>query len=69
MSAPNRNAHFKVLNIQNTGDRKCRKCDGWLDHWYNYSGSRRGTCAIVPCGNPAEVGAHIQIDEWRHDFS
>jgi hypothetical protein len=65
---PHRNSHWKLLNIKGTSDNKC-VCNSWLDHWYNYTDSSRETCAVVPCSNPAQVGAHVQVDDWRSDFS
>ena len=68
MAKPHRNSHWKVTNLRGTSGRRC-KCSSWMDHWFNYTGRERDICAIVPCGNPAQVGAHVLIDDWRTDFS
>ncbi len=68
MSKPTRNSHWCVRNINGTSKNKC-KCKSWLSHWRNYTDSERIYCSVVPCNNPAEVGAHVQIDDWRSDFS
>ncbi len=68
MAKPNRNSHWCVRNINGTTKNKC-ECKSWLAHWRNYTDSSRIYCAAVPCGNEAEVGAHVQIDDWRTDFS
>ena len=63
-----RNAHFCVRNLNGTSKNQC-ECRSWLRHWKNYTGSGRTLCAVVPCGREAEVGGHVQIDDWRSDFS
>jgi hypothetical protein len=68
MPKPNRNSHWCVRNINGTTKNKC-ECKSWLAHWRNYTDSKRIYCAAVPCSNQAEVGAHVQIDDWRSDFS
>ncbi len=67
-SKPNRNSHYCVRNINGTTKNQC-DCANWLAHWRNYTESHRATCSAVPCNNPAQVGAHVQIDDWRSDFS
>ena len=68
MARPNRNTHWCVRNINGTSSNKCM-CKSWLAHWRNYTDSERVYCAVVPCNNPAQVGAHVQVDDWRSDFS
>ena len=60
----NKNSHWAVRNINGTSDNKC-ECKGWLTHWKLATGSVRTRCAVVGCGRPAEVGAHVQITDGR----
>jgi hypothetical protein len=55
---PSMNTNKLVRNIRGTASRNCR-CGSWLDHWRNETRSRRRTCAVLGCGNPAAVGGHV----------
>lgn len=41
-------------------------------HWYRHAGSRRSTCSVIGCSNPATVGAHVHEltskrgGDWSH---
>lgn len=61
---PNKNTHFKVKNVNGTSGRKC-SCRTWLEHWSNHTDLERVQCAVIPCGNEAEVGAHVIITDRR----
>lgn len=58
------NNNVLVRNVRGTSDRKCR-CGSWLLHWDNETKSNRATCSVVPCGNDATLGAHVQILDNR----
>jgi protein AIR1/2 len=62
---PNQNTHFKIKNINKTSNRKC-DCPNWLVHWRIFANSFREICAVIPCGYPAEVGAHVLISDGRY---
>ena len=64
MANMNRNTHYAVRNINGTTKNKC-DCKSWLAHWRFASGSIRGVCAVVPCNNEAQVGAHVRIVDGR----
>lgn len=63
---PNKNTHWQVRNLNGTSGLKCQ-CGSWLAHWYNYTRSRRTTCAVVSCSRQAEVGAHVCSTDRRTD--
>jgi len=63
--AGNRNTHYAVRNINGTTRNKCW-CSSWLSHWYAATGSARTTCCVLGCRQPAQVGAHVRIDDARH---
>lgn len=45
-------------NIRGTAKRTCL-CGNWLKHWRNNTGSSRKRCAVLGCGDVAEVGGHV----------
>ncbi len=55
---PNHNTHFIVENAVDTSGHVCR-CRSWIQHWRNFSGGTRRTCAQLGCQNEARVGAHV----------
>ena len=51
---------MRVKNIKGTSDNQC-PCGTWRKHWVNFSSTSWPTlCPVIGCGNPAEVGAHVQ---------
>jgi len=50
-----------VKNLRSGEGRKC-KCNGWLNHWRNFSGDKREAvpCAVIGCRNLATDGGHVQ---------
>lgn len=53
-----------VKNVNNALKITCG-CGGWLTHWRRFGKpsagfAQRQACAVVVCGNPIEVGAHVQ---------
>lgn len=53
----------QVRNVRGTSRRgTICACGTWLDHWYVHTGSRRTRCAILGCGAPCRVGAHVVTD-------
>jgi hypothetical protein len=51
--------YFMVRNARGTSRRRACDCGTWIDHWYNETGSRRSTCAVLGCSDIATVGAHV----------
>jgi hypothetical protein len=62
------NSHYAVRNINGSSKNKCN-CRSWIAHWRYASQSDRGTCAVVPCSNPAQVGAHVRIVDESNEQS
>ena len=65
-AAYNTNGHlnWRVVNVEGSTWRKCY-CVSWIDHWREYSGGTRQSCSRLGCTNPAQVGAHVRIDDYR----
>ncbi len=69
-AAPNKNTNFKVKNINGTGKNPYKNSsskDGpsWLGIWKREAKSDRKTCAVIPCGETATVGAHVLVTDKR----
>jgi hypothetical protein len=63
---PTKNTHFIVKNLNGTSGLRCN-CGNWLAHWRNASRSYRAACAVLGCGRPAGVGAHVRSVDRRTD--
>ncbi len=61
-------ARAYYFNLRGTSKRKC-KCGSWIDHYYNNTPAGAGgdKCAVLGCGNEAEVGAHVSTRDGRSD--
>lgn len=72
---PNHNTHFIVINIRGTskykfeGIRKQRRCpcNSWTEHWNNFTGGKRITCAVLGCSRLANRGGHVISTDGRRD--
>lgn len=56
---------MRVKNVNATAYNTCR-CGSWLGHWQKFSGQALGitTCAEETCQEWAEVGAHVQKENF-----
>ena len=63
----NMNTHDKVKNIIGSEQSKMQcSCGSWIQHWRNYTGSKRIRCAVYGCNKDAKVGGHvISVDGRR----
>jgi len=66
-SMPNMNTNPCVKNIVGSEQSKLScSCGSWLQHWRNYTGSKRKTCCVLKCQKDAKVGAHVISVDGRH---
>lgn len=57
---PSNNSTWIVKNLKGTTGLTCR-CGSWINHWRNYTNSKRAKCSVYGCWNTAKVGAHVRL--------
>jgi hypothetical protein len=51
---------MKYKNLNGTSPYKCKCVGGWLGHFRAFGIGTSTKCAVLGCGNPSEVGGHVQ---------
>ena len=46
LQSGNHNKNLHVQNLIRTGDRECKECKTWIEHWRKFTSSDRQTCCV-----------------------